>query len=203
MTTAQVVETSVIVNNNSPIQDYVHPDHQTQPTFEMTLRCKPSTKILISVWILSGKLPQSCFLHIPGVFWVSGGMMLDTKIQMWRKVTDINVWLSSVLKLHCLSKVSRTCTVWNILKIDCWLFFLNNNIEELTKNFVLKDDKITLRKQPTFRDATTGFPRNEVWGTSAEIPCWTPHTPDLGSASDWLKQISLRGDQSEAPPRSE
>ena len=34
MTTAQVVETSVItVNNNSPIQDYVHPDDQTQPTF--------------------------------------------------------------------------------------------------------------------------------------------------------------------------
>ena len=33
MTTAQVVETSVTVNNNSPIQDYVHPDDQTQPTF--------------------------------------------------------------------------------------------------------------------------------------------------------------------------
>ena len=36
VTTAQVVETSVTVNNNSPIQDYVHPDDQTQPTFEMT-----------------------------------------------------------------------------------------------------------------------------------------------------------------------
>ena len=31
MTTAQVVETLVTVNNNSPIQDYVHPDDQTQP----------------------------------------------------------------------------------------------------------------------------------------------------------------------------
>ena len=30
MTTAQVVETSVTVNNKSPIQDYVHPDDQTQ-----------------------------------------------------------------------------------------------------------------------------------------------------------------------------
>ena len=30
MTTAQVVEKSVTVNN-SPIQDYVHPDDQTQP----------------------------------------------------------------------------------------------------------------------------------------------------------------------------
>ena len=33
MTTAQVVETSVTFNNNSPMQDYVHPDDQTQPTF--------------------------------------------------------------------------------------------------------------------------------------------------------------------------
>jgi len=36
MTTAQVVKMSVTVNNNSPIQDYVHPDNQTQPTFEIT-----------------------------------------------------------------------------------------------------------------------------------------------------------------------
>ena len=33
MTTAQVVETSVTINSNSPIQDYVHLDNQTQPTF--------------------------------------------------------------------------------------------------------------------------------------------------------------------------
>ena len=31
-----VFETSVTVNNNSPIQDYVHLDDQTQPTFEIT-----------------------------------------------------------------------------------------------------------------------------------------------------------------------
>ena len=35
MTTTQVVETSVAVNNNSPIQDCVHLDDQTQPTFEI------------------------------------------------------------------------------------------------------------------------------------------------------------------------
>ena len=43
MTTAQVVETSVTVNN-SPIQDYVNPDDQTQPTFEMTPGFKPFTE---------------------------------------------------------------------------------------------------------------------------------------------------------------
>ena len=37
MTTAQVVETSVTVNNNSPIQDYIHQDDNTQPTYEITL----------------------------------------------------------------------------------------------------------------------------------------------------------------------
>ena len=35
MTTAQVVEMSVTVNNNSPIQNYVHPDDHPQPTHEM------------------------------------------------------------------------------------------------------------------------------------------------------------------------
>ena len=43
MTTAQVVETSVTVNNNSPIQDYVHPDDQTQPfdnVFSYDFGCK-------------------------------------------------------------------------------------------------------------------------------------------------------------------
>ena len=43
MTNAQVVETWVTVNNNSPIQDYVHPEDQTQP-FEMTPGFKPFTK---------------------------------------------------------------------------------------------------------------------------------------------------------------
>ena len=43
MTTAQVVETSVAVNNNSPIRDYVHADDHTQPTFEKTPGFKPFT----------------------------------------------------------------------------------------------------------------------------------------------------------------
>ena len=34
LTTSQVVETSVTVKNNSGNQDYVHPDDQTQRTFE-------------------------------------------------------------------------------------------------------------------------------------------------------------------------
>ena len=41
MITEQVIETSVTVNNNSPIQHYFHPDEQTQPTFEITPGFKP------------------------------------------------------------------------------------------------------------------------------------------------------------------
>ena len=47
MTTAQVLETSVTVNNNSSIQDYVHLDDQTQPTFEMTPGFKTFTALQI------------------------------------------------------------------------------------------------------------------------------------------------------------
>ena len=36
MTTTQVVKMSVTGNNNSPVQDYIHPHDQTQPTFETT-----------------------------------------------------------------------------------------------------------------------------------------------------------------------
>ena len=38
---------SVTVNNNSPIQDYLHPDDQTQPTFEMTPGFKPFTIVIM------------------------------------------------------------------------------------------------------------------------------------------------------------
>ena len=61
MTTAQVVETSVTVNNNSPIQDYVHPDDQTQP-FEMTPGFKPFT-LLLSLLLLLLLLFQSIFIQ--------------------------------------------------------------------------------------------------------------------------------------------
>ena len=44
-----------------------------------------------------------------------------------------------------------------------------------------------LKKQPTFHDVNTGFPRKER-RNSILMTC---HYPDMSSASDWLKQISL------------
>ena len=37
----------VTVNNNRPIQDCVHPDDQTQPTFDMTPGFKPATLLIL------------------------------------------------------------------------------------------------------------------------------------------------------------
>ena len=56
MTTPQVDETSVTVNKNSPIQDYVHPDDQTQPTFEMTPGFKPFTILIIMMMMMMIKM---------------------------------------------------------------------------------------------------------------------------------------------------
>ena len=51
VTTAQVVETSVIVNN-IPIQDYVHPDDQTQP-FDILFSC--NLDLLLGVTSVTGE----------------------------------------------------------------------------------------------------------------------------------------------------
>ena len=50
----------------------------------------------------------------------------------------------------------------------------------------------SLRKQPTFRDATKGFPAKWLLGNERRnsVPL-TCHYPDLISVSDWLKQISI------------
>ena len=59
MTTTQVVQTSITVNNNSPIQDYVHPNDQTQPTFEMTPGFKPFTKAIHKQYTSASGLSKS------------------------------------------------------------------------------------------------------------------------------------------------
>ena len=47
------------------------------------------------------------------------------------------------------------------------------------------------RKQPTFCDATAGFlAKLRLRNERRNSILMTPHYPDLGSASDWLKQIS-------------
>ena len=54
MTNAQVVETSVTVNNNSPTQDYVHPDDHTQRTYEGYVPLAFTRTISMSMQFLLG-----------------------------------------------------------------------------------------------------------------------------------------------------
>ena len=58
----------VTVNNNSPIQDYVHPNNQTQPTFEMTPGFKPFTVLhrhVLKISRLARSLPACRRLLFP------------------------------------------------------------------------------------------------------------------------------------------
>ena len=64
-TTTQVVETSVTVNNNGPIQNYVHPDNHTQPTNEMTSGFKPFTVPEVFVKVSSTQFPSVSLRRIP------------------------------------------------------------------------------------------------------------------------------------------
>ena len=54
MTNAQVFETSVTVNNNSPLQDYVHPDDHTQRTYEGYVPLASTRTISMSMRFLLG-----------------------------------------------------------------------------------------------------------------------------------------------------
>ena len=70
MTTAQVVETSVTVNDNSPIQDYVNPDDQTQPTIVSLYYYKMKTSSEVSF----EAIPKVLEAPVKGVaYWIVKG----------------------------------------------------------------------------------------------------------------------------------
>lgn len=60
MTTTQVVEASVTVNNNSPVQDYTHPHDHAQPTYERTPGFTPF-KIIIGFLLFLPLSPVPLF----------------------------------------------------------------------------------------------------------------------------------------------
>ena len=95
MTTAQVVETPVTVNNNSPIQDYVHPDDQTQPTFEMCIICNISSRFFKSLYRESSLVPRRSLLtRCPREVWERAGER--TPSQYWQNTPDFSAILPLV-----------------------------------------------------------------------------------------------------------
>ena len=89
MTTAKVVETSVTVNNNSPIQDYVHPDDQTQPTFEKTPGFKPFTIILLLL------------LEVVGYEVIITNLVLCTSLAIYHLISNTHSWNNCYLLTIC------------------------------------------------------------------------------------------------------
>ena len=86
-TTAQVVETSVTVKNNRPIQDYVHPDDHTQPTSEMTPGFKPFTVPEVFVKVRSSQFPSVSLRRTPLELALSVHLreMIESQIKGLRK----------------------------------------------------------------------------------------------------------------------
>ena len=90
MTTTQVVKTSVTVNNNSPIKDYVHPDDQTQPAFEMFL----SLLQLLHVYYL-GKNSMTSLSEVDKAFhWQ---LALIERTQLERVMSHKTQWSGKVV----------------------------------------------------------------------------------------------------------
>ena len=72
------------------------------------------------------------------------------------------------------------------------------------KNLLIRAYILARQNRWHFTTPPLASPPSDLWETSTETPLilMTCHYLDLGSASDWLKQISHWHHQSETPPRS-
>ena len=111
MTTAQIVETSVTVNNNSPIHDYFHPDDQTQPTFDIM-------RLTFYQNLLIGQETSVCFPHE----WVSLLSRLNLeKIYRPFPATNKTVHNNEVSIKAGVHKVGCECTLILVSTLWWWL----------------------------------------------------------------------------------
>ena len=110
MITAQVVETSVTVNNNSPIQDNVHQDNQTQPTFEYIFDTQAKNA---SITGEKYGLMYNWGKDIDGRTIVGGREKL---IERWVTETDqtyplyvgtVPLWITHFYNKYCMRDISR------------------------------------------------------------------------------------------------
>ena len=96
----------------------------------------------------------------------------------------------SVLTVICPVKLRHVnfVTKWN--ERNCLGIYLLDTLQS-DRNLVFRTLLLNLRKQQTFRDAIPGFPAKwRLRNDQRNSILMTRHYPDLGSASDWLKQIS-------------
>ena len=67
MTASQVVETPVTVNNNSLIQDYVHPDDHTQLTYQIIPGFQSLTKKPLFNWSMQSIMLKRNKIHTSSI----------------------------------------------------------------------------------------------------------------------------------------
>ena len=73
----------------------------------------------------------------------------------------------------------------------CNIFFFGRGDGGWKQGVLTEMCKCSQRKQPTFGDATTGFPaKRRLRNERRNSILMTRNYPDLDSASDWLNQIS-------------
>ena len=124
------------------------------------------------------------YLHVP----VNGFRLLANKLIACKFISSrvtLNVLCSSGAWYPCMLPWAP-CIQQGQITVT-YNLFLNHSLGEDGKKCLFT----SLRKQPTFGNATSGFPAK--WCLSNEcrnsilMMC---HYPDLGSASDWWNQIS-------------
>ena len=112
-------------------------------------------------------------------------------VQFWSEIIrGTNRMISDQIALHSVQLPLSVLSIYQLpggLKNSYWVFILLSNAWYQVRFWL----RVSLRKRLTFGDATTGFPakwllRNERRNSIL----MTRHYPDLGSASDWLNQIS-------------
>ena len=124
--------------------------------------------------VLSTRILLDCFYLL--IFYSE---KFSTDVCRLPYAVNVNLNLSTEFQLTRQQYLKNKNFLYVFHHLSHWYSFAQG----LTRNSV--------KKWPSsFRDATTGFPRNDVWEPCTEIPYWWRQSPDLGNASDWLKQIS-------------
>ena len=113
-------------------------------------------------------------------FGLDSGMVFKETNEMYERIYRfLSRWIRT--------KEKYANSKWVLTNLFCWRSNVSNDDKiSLTWNGC----KNTLRKQPTFGDATSGFPAKvRLINECRNSILMTRHYPDLGSASDWLIQI--------------
>ena len=152
---------------------------RSQPNLiNFAYKCGP--KILKSSGITGESNPPLWHKYIE--FWNRKARALSPHVPTPRHTRLLHQLLVILFKLVIQAEMLRL--------IKKWIGKIKTDIIEKRHKNILSWRNCSLRKQPTFRDDTNGFPAKlRLRNGRRNSILMTRHYPDLGSTSDWLKQI--------------